>query len=79
MFTFIHDKWQVSPKMTIDLGLRHEYYTPLVGIQAQGGLSNYDPETNTLRVSGYGGIAENLGVEVQLAQLQPAPRASRTG
>ncbi len=25
VFSFIHDKWQVTPKMTIDLGLRHEY------------------------------------------------------
>ena len=29
VFTFIHDKWQVTPKLTLDLGLRHEYYTPL--------------------------------------------------
>ena len=40
--------------MTLDLGLRHEYYTPFVGIQRQGGLSNYDPVTNQLQVSGYG-------------------------
>jgi hypothetical protein len=49
--------------MTIDLGLRHEYYTPFVGIQRQGGLSNYDPATNQLLVSGYGDVPDNLGVE----------------
>src|SRR3954466_2108350 len=27
-FTFVQDKWQVSKKLTVDLGLRHEYYTP---------------------------------------------------
>ena len=63
IFSFIHDKWQVSPKMTLDLGLRHEYYTPFVGIQRQGGLSNYDPATNQLLVSGYGDVPDNLGVE----------------
>ena len=68
---FIHDKWQVSPKMTLDLGLRHEYYTPLVGIQAQGGLSNYDPVTNPLLVSGYGDIAENLGVKSNWRNFNP--------
>ena len=71
VFTFIHDKWQVSPKMTVDLGLRHEYYTPLVGIQTQGGLSNYDPATNTLRVSGYGDIADNLGVKSNWRNFNP--------
>ncbi len=71
VFTFINDKWQVSPKMTLDIGLRHEYYTPLVGIQAQGGLSNYDPATNTLRVSGYGDIADNLGVKSNWRNFNP--------
>jgi hypothetical protein len=62
-FTFIHDKWQVSPKLTVDLGLRHEFYTPMVGLEDQGGLSNYDPTTNTLRVAGYGSTPADLGVK----------------
>jgi len=35
LFSFVHDKWQASSKMTIDLGLRYEYYDPFVGIQDQ--------------------------------------------
>ncbi|HWP99459.1 MAG TPA: carboxypeptidase regulatory-like domain-containing protein [Vicinamibacterales bacterium] len=62
VFTFVHDKWQIRPDVTIDLGLRHEFYTPLVGLESRGGLSNYDPETNTLRVAGYGEVPANLGV-----------------
>jgi hypothetical protein len=30
-FTFVQDKWAVTPKLTIDLGLRHEFYTPFIG------------------------------------------------
>jgi hypothetical protein len=71
IFTFVHDKWQVSPKITIDLGLRHEYYTPLVGLENPGGLSNFDPETNTLRVAGYGGIPEDLGVKSTWNNVDP--------
>jgi hypothetical protein len=63
VFSFIHDKWQVTPNITIDLGLRHEYYTPLVGLVGQGGLANYDPETNSILVAGYGDIPANLGVK----------------
>ena len=51
----------MSPRLTIDLGLRHEFYTPLVGLEEQGGLSNYDPATNTLRVAGYGDVPERSG------------------
>ncbi|HXW04054.1 MAG TPA: carboxypeptidase regulatory-like domain-containing protein [Vicinamibacterales bacterium] len=63
VFTYIHDKWQIRPDITLDLGLRHEYYTPLVGLTGRGGLSNYDPTNNTLRVSGYSQVPDNLGVE----------------
>lgn len=71
LFMFIHDKWQISPKITLDLGLRHEYYTPLVGIQTQGGLSNYDPLTNTLQVSGYGGVSDSIGVKSNWRNFNP--------
>src|SRR5207244_6491533 len=47
----------------VDLGLRHEFYTPVVGFHGRGGMSTYDPDTNTLRVAGYGDIPENLGVQ----------------
>jgi len=62
-FTFIQDKWAVSPKLTVDLGLRHEYYTPFIGLVDQGGLSNYDPATNTLQVAGFGDVSASLGVQ----------------
>lgn len=63
VFTFIHDKWQVGSNVTIDLGLRHEYYTPLFGLTSRGGLSNYDPAANALRVAGYGGVSKSVGVK----------------
>src|SRR5262249_126315 len=62
-FTFFQDNWQVSPKLTLNLGARHEYYTPLVGIVDKGGLSNYIPSNNTEIVAGYGDISQNVGVK----------------
>src|SRR5262249_44877095 len=60
---FVHDKWQARPHITVDLGLRFEYYNPLEGIEGKGTLANYDPATNTIRVSGYGGTTEAVNVE----------------
>ena len=71
VFTFIHDKWQVTPNITIDLGLRHEYYTPLKGLTDRGGLSNYNPENNTLEVSGYSQVPANLGVQSNWRNFNP--------
>ncbi len=70
-FTFIQDKWAVSPKVTVDLGLRHEFYTPLIGLADQGGLSNYDPATNTLQVAGYGGVSPSVGVQKYFKNFGP--------
>jgi hypothetical protein len=61
-WSYVHDKWQIHPRITLDLGLRHEYYTPLVGFHSKGGMVDYDPETNQLLVAGYGNIPDDLGV-----------------
>ena len=71
VFTFVQDKWQIGPRLTIDLGLRHEYYSPLVGIEERGGLSNYDPATNTLRVSGYDEVDAAVGVRPYFWNFAP--------
>jgi hypothetical protein len=70
-FTFIQDKWQVSPNLTIDVGLRHEYYTPLIGLDEQGSLSNYDPAANTLRVAGVGEVDDAVGVQKHFTNFAP--------
>ncbi len=75
-FTFVQDKWAVSPKLTVDLGLRHEYYTPFTGLVDQGGLSNYDPSTNTLQVAGYGDVGSSVGVEKYFRNFGPRAGAS---
>ena len=71
VFTYVHDKWQLRPNITVDLGLRHEYYTPITGFHGRGGMASYDPETNTLRVAGYGDIPENLGVKGYWKNFNP--------
>src|SRR5262245_50173103 len=75
-FTFVQDKWAVTPKLTLDLGLRHEYYTPFIGLVDQGGLANYDPATNTLQVAGYGNVSGSAGVERYLKNFGPRAGAS---
>jgi hypothetical protein len=70
-FLFVHDKWQARPNVTVDLGLRWEYYNPLEGLAGQGSLANYDPATHTLRVSGYGDLNNSLNVEKTLTNFSP--------
>ena len=71
VYTFVHDKWQLRPDLTLDLGLRHEVYTPLVGYTPVGGQATYDPDTNTIRVAGYGDVPQNLGVKTYWKNFTP--------
>src|SRR6516164_8080444 len=69
-FTFVQDKWLVTPKFSADLGLRWEFYPPATPV-AQGGFSNYDPASNTLVVSGYGNIPDDLGITTHYKYFAP--------
>ncbi len=45
-FAYIQDDFNVSPKLTLNLGLRYDFATPQY--EARNRLSNFDPVTNTL-------------------------------
>src|SRR3954462_10397062 len=70
-FLFAHDKWQARSNVTVDLGLRWEYYTPLQGLEGKGTLANYDPATNTIRVAGYGATDNALNVKNTFTNFAP--------
>ena len=71
VYTYVHDKWQARSNITLDLGLRHEVYTPLVGYTATGGQMSYNPDNNTIRVAGYGDVPRNLGVKTYWKNFNP--------
>lgn len=58
---FFQDTWHPTPKLTLNLGMREEFYSA-VGARGKGGASNYDPTTNNLLVAGYGknNLANNV-------------------
>ena len=69
-FAFASDKWQVSPKLTVDLGVRWEFYPPATP-KIAGGFSNYDPSTNSLLLAGVGGNPSNLGLQTRYSYFAP--------
>jgi hypothetical protein len=59
---YFQDKWQVTQKLTLDLGLRWEYW-PGSTPEFPAGFSNYNPLNNTLELAGVGSIPMDLGIE----------------
>ena len=70
LFLYGGDKWQATPKLTLNLGLRWEYYPPATP-QFRGGFSNYDGATNSLVVAGVGGNPMNLGMRQRYRNFAP--------
>ncbi len=69
-FGFGGDTWQVSPKLTVNLGVRWEFYPPGTP-EFPGGFSNYHPDNNTLVIAGVGGNPLNLGMKTHYNYFAP--------
>src|SRR5450759_961667 len=70
LFAFAQDKWQVSSKLTLDFGLRWEFYPPATPA-FPGGFSNYNPANNTLVLAGIGSNPMNLGMQKNWKYFAP--------
>jgi len=69
-FAFFSDKWQVTPKLTLDLGVRWEFYPPATP-KIPSGFTNYDPVANNLVIAGIGGNPSNLGMQTRYRYWAP--------
>jgi hypothetical protein len=70
IFSFVADNWQVSPRFTIQAGLRWELYPPPTP-QFNGGFSNYNFVDNTLLIAGVGNNPKNMGLKTNWTYLAP--------
>jgi hypothetical protein len=66
---YVSDRWQVNEKLTLNLGMRYEYF-PLMS-RADRGLEMLDFDTFTIKLGGLGGNPKDLGIEVDKALFAP--------
>ena len=60
-YFYVQDTWRASSKLTLNLGLRYEYYSPeRVNGKDQGALLNL--QTGYINVAGEGGLPLSMGV-----------------
>lgn len=75
LFFFASDKWQATPRLTLDIGLRYELYPPATP-RKPGGFVNYNPTNNQLVVAGLYGNPSNLGMKTDYTNFAPRLGAS---
>ena len=66
---FIRDRWNVSNKLTLDLGVRWEYYPIMT--RADRGLERVDIPTQTVILGGLGGNPKNVGLSASKNNFAP--------
>ena len=67
---YVRDRWQVTPKLTMTLGLRWEKY-PMMTRGGRGGIEWWDPDTNIVHLGGAGGNPSDLGIKTSNAMFAP--------
>jgi hypothetical protein len=66
---YVRDRWQVSDKLTLSLGLRLEYY-PLM-TRADSGIERLDYSTYEVLLGGRGNTPEDLGLDRKSIYFAP--------
>jgi hypothetical protein len=67
---YARDRWQVTRKLTLNIGLRYELY-PLMTRAADKGIERYDPETNLVYLGGRGNVPKDVGITVSHKLFAP--------
>ncbi len=67
---FFRDRWQVNRKLTLNLGVRYEFY-PLMTRGEGRGVERWDPATNIVTIGGVGNIPTNNGITVSKKLFSP--------
>src|SRR5262249_37597996 len=71
LFSYVQDTWRITPKLTVNYGLRHEIYFPQsVTRKDQGGFQNL--ATGEVLIAGENGV--NMSGNVKTALTHFAPR-----
>jgi hypothetical protein len=67
---YARDQWQVTPTLSVDLGVRYEIY-PFAYSDHGGGARVLNPATMQVLIGGHGGVPQNDGVTTGHGLLLP--------
>jgi hypothetical protein len=69
-FFYVQDTWRATPNLTLNLGLRYEFYFP-ESVNGKGNGALMDLNTGYIAVAGYGSLPSNMGWNKSQFPLNP--------
>jgi len=66
---YIQDDWRVTRRLTLNLGLRYDLFTPFTEIQNR--ISTFNPANGALQIAGQNGISDTAGIKTDHRGLSP--------
>ncbi len=70
MGLFFSDQWHVTRKLTLNYGVRWEFFSPVAG-NKPGGLTNLDPSTGEVLFSDIGSVNSSAGLHTYYRNFGP--------
>jgi len=67
---YIRDRWQITPKLTLNYGVRWEFY-PFATADNGFGARIFDPSTGNVLIGGHGSVPLDDGVDAGHGQFLP--------
>ena len=64
------DTWRATPKLTLSLGVRWDYFTPVTP-GTKGGLANWDPTTGNILLAGLGQVSKSANIYTPKTDFAP--------
>ena len=66
---YVADDWRVTPKLTLNIGLRWEYYSPYGEVANR--IANFNPANGTMQIAARNGVNSSAGVQGYYKDLAP--------
>jgi hypothetical protein len=66
---YLQDDWHAAPKLTLNLGIRYDVFTPFTEIQ--NSISNFDPNCPCIIQAGVNGVSRTAGLKTDLSNIAP--------
>jgi hypothetical protein len=66
---YVQDDWHVFPKLTLNLGVRYDVFTPFTEIH--NSISNFDPVCVCIIQAGVNGVSRSAGVKTDYSNAAP--------